>query len=157
MTDETTFRSALATALRALSVRDHSTAELTRKLTRRGHAPEVVAAVVAECLRLSYLDDTRAAQQAIDRLKRKGCGIHRIRRELALRGLGGEDSEKRLRESLDPGEERSLARHVAGKKWKTLRSEPDPRKRLQRLQRFLHARGFSEAAILSVSDDIDAL
>jgi regulatory protein len=157
MTDETAYRSALAVALRVLSVRDHSTAELTRKLTRRGHDPEVVAAVVDECLRLSYLDDNRAAQHAIDRLKRKGCGIHRIRCELAQRGLGGADSEKRLRESLDSHEERSLALHAARKKWKTLRLEPDPRKRLQRLQRFLHARGFSDAAILSVSDDVDAL
>lgn len=157
MTDETAYRSAMAVALRALSLRDHSTAELTRKLTRRGYAAEVAEAVVAECLRLSYLDDARVAQQAIERLKRKGCGIHRIRRELARLGLGGLDSEKRLRESLDPREERSLALHVAGKKWKTLRLEPDPRKRLQRLQRFLHARGFSEAAILSVGDDIDAL
>jgi regulatory protein len=153
--DEIAYRAALAVALRILSVRDHSVAELTRKLARRGHAPEVVGAVIDECLRLNYLDDGRAVQQAIDRLKRRGCGIRRIRSELAQRGLAGADAQARLRESLDPQAERALALRVAQRKWTTLATEPDTRKRIQRLQRFLHARGFTESTIFDVCADIE--
>jgi regulatory protein len=153
-TDESAYRAALAAALRILSVRDHSVAELTRKLARRGHAPEVLDAVIQECLRLRYLDDGHATQQAIDSLKRKGCGMRRVRSELARRGLDGDDTKQRVREAFDPLEERALALGVARKKWKTLQGEPDPRKRVQRLQRFLHARGFSESDILAACEDI---
>ena len=152
--DEGAYRAAMTGALKLLSVRDHSTVELTRKLVRRGHAEAVLAEVVAECLRLGYLDDARVAQQTIDRLKRKGCGIQRIRRELALRGLS---ADAHAREVLLPGEERAVASAAALKKWKALQSEPDPRKRLQRLQRFLYSRGFSEGAILAASEEMENL
>ena len=155
--DESAYRAALASALRILSVRDHSTAELTRKLARRGYPEDVVGAVLAECLRLSYLDDVRVARQTIDRLKRKGCGIHRIRRELVQAGLSGDKADACVRESFGPGDERVVALAAAQKKWKTLQSEPDRRKRIQRLQRFLHSRGFSEGTIYAVSDEMDAL
>ena len=155
--DESAFRTALATALRILSVRDHSIMELTRKLARRGHAEDVVAAVAAECLRLSYLDDARVAQQTVDRLKRKGCGIQRIRRELVQRGLSGENADARVRDALAPGEELAVALAAAHKKWRVLQSEPDPRKRIQRLQRFLYSRGFSEGTIYAVSEEMEGL
>jgi regulatory protein len=155
--DESAYRAALAGALRILSVRDHSVAELTRKLARRGHAEDVVQAVVAECRRLSYLDDRRSVGQAIDRLKRKGCGVQRIRRELAQKGLAGASAEEQLRGSFGPGEERAVALAAARRKWKTLQAEPDPRKRVQRLQRFLYSRGFSEGIIYAVTEEVDAL
>ncbi len=155
--DESAYRAALAGALRILSARDHSVAEITRKLARRGYAEDVVLAVVTECLRLNYLDDRRSLDQAIDRLKRKGCGVRRIRMELAQKGLAGAAAEDRLRESFGSGEERAVALAAARRKWKALQTEPDPRKRVQRLQRFLYSRGFSEGIIYEVSAELDAL
>ena len=152
--DENAGRAALAAAQRILAARDHSVAELARKLKRRGFAEDVVGAVMDECLRLGYLDDRRWMDQTIDRLKRKGCGSRRIRVELAQRGMAGADAEARLRESFGSGEELAVALATARRKWKSLQAEADPRKRVQRLQRFLHARGFPESVIYAVTADV---
>ena len=71
--------------------------------------------------------------------------------------LAGAAAEDRLRESFGSGEERAVALAAACRKWKALQTEPDPRKRVQRLQRFLYSRGFSEAIIYEVSAELDAL
>jgi regulatory protein len=152
-THDPSSRNALSSALRLLGRRDHSVAELRQKLIRRNVTEDVIQTVLAECLRLNYLDDARTARALIERFKRKGCGVFRIRHELAQRGLSGETFQDLLDNSLAPVEERALARRVLQKKLKTLGHEPEPRKRMLRLQRFLRGRGFSDAVIADVLGD----
>jgi regulatory protein len=149
------FRKAWNSALRILAHREHSVAELAQKLSRRGHAAEVVRHVIAECLRLNYLNDQRVVQQVLARVKRKGFGIHRVRSELRKRGLAGSESEDDLCESMSPTEEHVVARRVALKKRARLMHDPDPTKRTLRLQRFLRSRGFSDAVVLEVLAALD--
>lgn len=153
---EIAFRNAQNSALRILEHREHSIAELTQKLIRRGHAADVVQRVIAECLRLNYLDDQRVVQQVLARLKRKGFGIHRVRGELLKKGLAGAEFEDALCESLSPAEEQIVARRVLLKKWKSLKHDPDPKKRKLRLQRFLRSRGFSDSVIVEVMAAMDS-
>jgi regulatory protein len=154
-THDPSYRRALGSALRLLGRRDHSVAELRQKLIRREVAEDVIQAVLAECLRLSYLDDARTARALIERFKRKGCGLYRIRHELAQRGLSGERFRDLLENSLAPSEERELARRTLQKKLNTLGHEPEHRKRMLRLQRFLRGRGFSDAVIVDVLGDLE--
>jgi regulatory protein len=114
----------------------------------------VIQTVLAECLRLNYLDDARTARTLIERFKRKGCGVYRIRHELAQRGLSGERFRDLLEKSVTPSEERELARRTLQQKLKTLSREPEHRKRMLRLQRFLRGRGFSDAVIADVFEDL---
>jgi regulatory protein len=153
-THDPSYRKALSSALRLLGRRDHSVAELRQKLIRRDVAEDVIQTVLAECLRLSYLDDVRTARALIERFKRKGCGSYRIRHELAQRGLSGETFQDLLENSFAPAEERELARRTLQKKLKTLGREPAHRKRMLRLQRFLRGRGFSDAVIADVLGDL---
>ncbi|MBI5577888.1 MAG: regulatory protein RecX [Deltaproteobacteria bacterium] len=149
------YRKALSSALRLLGRRDYSVAELRQKLIRRDVAEDVIQTVLAECLRLNYLDDTRTAHALIERFKRRGCGLYRIRHELAQRGLSGETFRDLLEQSLAPSEERELARRTLQKKLKTLGHAPEPRKQMLRLQRFLRGRGFSDAVIADVFEDLE--
>jgi len=153
-THDPLYRKALCSALRLLGRRDHSVAELRQKLIRRGVTEDVIQAVVAECLRLNYLDDARTARTLIERFKRKGCGVYRIRYELAQRGLSGERFRDLLEKSVTPSEERELARRTLQQKLKTLGREPEHRKRMLRLQRFLRGRGFSDAVIAEVLENM---
>jgi regulatory protein len=153
-THDPSYRKALSSALRLLGRRDHSVAELRQKLLRRDVAEDVIQTVLAECLRLNYLDDTRTACALIERFKRKGCGVFRIRHELAQRGLSGETYRDLLDNRLAPSEERALAQQTLQKKLKTLGCEPEPRKRMLRLQRFLRGRGFSDAVIAEVLENM---
>lgn len=146
--DDATYRSALASALRILARRDHSVAELRAKLSRRGYAEETIRRVLAECRRMDYLDDSRAARQLIDRMKRRGMGVRRIRYELQNKGLEGDRIEAQLRIDLSPSEERLLVRQLAEKKWRTLGGQADERNKLLRLQRFLRYRGVTDSLIV---------
>jgi regulatory protein len=149
------FRRARDSALKILAQHEHSVAELTQKLIRRGHAGDVVQRVITECLRLNYLDDRRAMQQVLARMKRKGFGVHRVRSELLKKGLATTEAEQALRKSMPPDEEQAVALGVSLKKWKSLKNEPDPEKRKLRLQRFLRSRGFSDAVVLAVSAELN--
>jgi regulatory protein len=140
------YQKALHTAFRILSQRDHSVAELARKLVQRGFEKDVIEAVMSECRRLSYLDDDRFAGGLIRRLKRKGWGPRRIRSEFRRHGLEGQKSDQLLCDAFDAGEELRVACAVAKKKLAADRN-PDPRKCRERVYRFLSGRGFSNAVI----------
>jgi regulatory protein len=149
------YRKAQNSALRILAHREHSVAELTQKLIRRGYASDVVQRVIVECLRLNYLDDQRVARQVLERIKRRGFGSHRVRSELLKKGLPGEKSGNDLGEGMSSSEEHIVARRVALKKWESLKRDPDPAKRKLRLQRFLRSRGFSESVVIEVAAAMD--
>ncbi len=84
--EEAAFRA----ALRALEQRAHGTVELERKLDRRGHSPEAVAAASARLLRLGLLDDAAFAHAFVESRARRGCGPVRIRHDLARLGVAPE-------------------------------------------------------------------
>jgi regulatory protein len=154
--EDTPYRKALLSALRILARRDHSVEEISQKLSGRGYDENVVRKVIAECRRLDYLDDARAAAQLVDGLHRKGFGIRRIRQELYKRGLAGECNEGVVRERMSTASELEGARRALAKKWKALSAEPDPGRKRMRLQRFLLSRGFSEAVVFEATRGIDA-
>jgi regulatory protein len=148
------YHQGLNSALRILARRDHSVTELAQKLTRRGYGQDIVQRVVAECRRLNYLDDERAARQVIDRMKLKGMGARRIRGELHRRGLKNEQVEALLGERVTEAEEQAMARRLFLKKWKTFATELDLNKKKLRLQRFLSYRGFSDSMIHEMLKEI---
>jgi len=153
---ESIHRNALNSALRILARRDHSVSELVRKLARRGFVKETIRQVVAECGRLGYLDDRRVAGQLIVRMRRKGLGLRRIRHELEKRGVDEHLTDAQIGATVTPEDERSLARLVALKKWKTLAAEEDPQRKMLKLQRFLRYRGFSDPLIIEVLKEMPA-
>ena len=142
----TSYKNALNTALRILSRRDHSVAELNSKLRKRGIEIDVIDRVLAECMRLDYLNDDRFAASLIRHLKRKGCGSLRLSNELHRRGIKGSDIEKLVRDAFGVDEELNIACAVAAKKMESIR-ENEPRKRREKIYRFLYSRGFSKAII----------
>jgi regulatory protein len=144
------YRKALGSALRILARRDHSVAELARKLARRGYEEETVRRVIAECGRLEYLDDRRTAGQLIRRMQRRGLGLRRIRHELEKRGMDESQAETQPYAGMTLEAERARATQVALKKWSALAGETDSQKKMLKLQRFLRYRGFSDSLIIEL-------
>ena len=142
----TPYKNALNTALRLLSRRDHSVVELKNKLQMRGIEIDVIDSVLTECMRLDYLNDDRFSASLIRHLKRKGCGSLRMRSELHRRGIKGSDIEKLIHDAFGVGEELRVAFKVAEKKIRSIR-DIEPRKRREKIYRFLYSRGFSKAVI----------
>lgn len=83
-----TVRRARDAALRLLSVRARSVAEMERRLRKKDFDGSVVSEVVTWLLDLGYLDDREFARQFLDeRLRRRPRGPFALVRELQKRGV----------------------------------------------------------------------
>ena len=74
-------------ALWHLSRRDHSEAELLKKLQRKTDNQEWIDAIINECLDFSYLNDERFCESFIRNAQNKGYGQTRIKQDLKLKGI----------------------------------------------------------------------
>jgi regulatory protein len=101
-------------ALRLLTRRDYTTAEIDRKLTDRGYEPDTIADVIQSLTRAGLLDDRRVAAAHVRTSSRiKGRGKLRIARELEARGIGRALARELTADLSADDESASLARVMA--------------------------------------------
>jgi regulatory protein len=124
---------ALASAGRALRHRDHSAAELGRKLERRGVTEAERDAALETLERAGLVDDARFAAGRARALAERGWGDAAIRLDLERHGVTGDHLDQALA-ALDPEPERAAA--LAARRGGGLRAA-----------RWLAARGFDESAL----------
>jgi len=139
---------ALASALRSLARRDHSVAELERKLGDRGYGADVVAQVIARLSASGYLDDRRFAGQWAESALRNGRGYGpRLRQELTRRGVPREVIAGVMAEiTAAYGEKETLAR-LAARKFAGFNPQAASDRDVRRVVAYLQRRGFSLSAI----------
>ena len=128
-------------ALRLLSGREHSRAELERKLSRHEEEPGQLARVLDDLQAKGFIDEQRVVESVLHR-RAPRLGAARIRQELQAKGLGGDmvvEALQRLR-----GTELTRAREVWRRKF-----DAPPRDAAERgkQSRFLAARGFGGEVI----------
>ena len=137
-----------ARALRYLVRREHSRAELARKLAPHAESPEAVEAVLNLLLSKKQQSDERFASERARVLSRKYGAAH-IRHDLKSRGVADEISE-RVSSGLN---ELEKARTILQRKY---REPATTREEHAKRARFLQGRGFSYEVIkhvLSSRDD----
>ena len=146
---QTTTPSLKARALRLLAMREHSRAELERKLSRvrkPGQEPPdavVLAALLDELQVLGLLDEQRFAESLMRRRQVK-YGSQRIERELRTHGLTADAIMPLMAQQP---EELARALLILRKRYPEAPSGAQER---ARQQRFLQARGFSSEVIRQV-------
>jgi regulatory protein len=125
--------------VRLLAAREHTRAELQRKLSSRGYPADVVSAVLDDLAERGLQSDERYTEQYVALRTRKGYGPLRIRAELGERGV----PETLIEAWLDPRDPdwRARLREVASAKFGADR--PIDRKEMARRVRFLEYRGFA--------------
>jgi SOS response regulatory protein OraA/RecX len=138
-------------ATKVLARAPRTEAELAARLERIGYSAARVAATVARCRELRYVDDAAVAMDRARTLRARGAGSLRIATELEARGVPDVLIGAALEESLEgEGEihwaERALARQRIDVR------DPHVRARAWRL---LAARGFPEDVIADVVPDGD--
>lgn len=131
-------------ALRLLSQREHSRAELERKLASHEEEPGQLAQALDELQAKGFISDERAAQSVLYRRAPK-LGAARLRQELQAKGLDAELVARTLEGLKDTELERARA------VWQR-RFEDVPRDAAERARqsRFLAARGFGGDVIRRV-------
>ena len=136
-------------ALRYLAAREHSRAELERKLKPHEETPGQLAQVLDELEAKDFISEARVVESVINRRSGK-LGASRIKYELLNKGLGAEavaEAVSRLKSS-----ELERAQIVWGKKFDA--PAPDAAARAKQM-RFLAARGFGGDVIHRVVSQRD--
>jgi regulatory protein len=140
-----------ARALRLLARREHSRAELARKLAPRAESSEALDSLLDSLEQKKQLSNERYAELRAHQLARK-YGAARIRLDLKSKGVGGELAEK-----FSAGGELERARIILQRKY---RLPATTREERARRMRFLQSRGFAHETIrrlLSSDADDEAL
>ncbi len=128
-------------ALRHLARRDHSRAELARKLATHGEADEIDA-LIARMGELGLQSDSRYAE-AFVRGKAARFGAGRLRSELARRGIERDLIEQAI-ENECVESELERARQVLRSRFSSAPADP---REWARQARFLQTRGFAPELI----------
>jgi regulatory protein len=131
-----------ARALRYLVRREHSRAELARKLAPHAESPEAIEAVLDSLLSKKQQSDERFAEERARVLSRK-YGAARIQHDLKSRGVSDDISSR----VATPADEIERARAIVQRKY---REPAATREEHAKRARFLQGRGFSYEVIRSV-------
>ena len=123
-----------ARALRHLVRREHSRAELARKLAPHAESPEAIEAVLDLLLSKKQQSDERFASERARVLSRK-YGAAKIRQDLKSKGIAGDVIDRVSSEG-----ELERARSILERKY---RQPATTREELAKRMRFLQGRGFS--------------
>jgi regulatory protein len=123
-----------ARALRLLARREHSRAELGRKLGPHSGSSEVVTGVLDALVQKKQLSDERYAEERTRSLSRK-FGAARIRQDLKARGV-----DAQLIDRVSTEGELERARAILTRKY---REPAATREERAKRMRFLQGRGFS--------------
>jgi regulatory protein len=150
-TDGKETATAYAYALRALSRRDCSEAELRGKLANREISDAVADSVISRLKEAGYLDDCRYAEQLAGSLVRSGRRFGRaLRFELLRRGIAQPLVETALAAIDTDHDEEDTVRGLVARKFPAFDFTVATDREKRRAVDFLLRRGFSLSAIMRV-------
>lgn len=129
-------------ALKLLSRREHSAAELAFKLQRRGAEADVAQSAVAKVRDAGLQSDDRYAEMLVRNRAEQGYGPLRIRAELAAAGI----AEAIARAALDAADCNWAAR-CAELRRRKFRHQPNGAADWQKQYRYLASHGFAADVI----------
>lgn len=138
-------------SVRVLSLRDHSEAELRRKLKEKGYEEPEVEESVTRLYALGYLDDTRFARLFASSAMRNGRGYGgRVKLELARRGVASEIAARVLAELSEEFSESELLAQTMARRFAGFDPAVATEKERRRVVGYLQRKGFSLSAILAI-------
>jgi regulatory protein len=152
--------SAKSSALAGLSNRARTSDEVRKALLRKGFAETIVEDTVAGLEDGGLIDDQAYARAFVkSRFDGRGYGPARLRQDLQRKGVARSVIEAALEELTETEDLEGEAQEQAAKKWRSLSSEDDVRKRKKKTLDYLVRRGFgfdtARSAVEAASQDED--
>ena len=137
-------------SLRVLSLRDHSEAELRRKLKEKGYEEEGIEESVVRLKDLGYLDDARFSRLFASSAVRNGRGYGvRLKLELARRGVDAGIVARVLAEIDEEFSESELLAQLIARRFAGFDAETATEKERRKVVGYLQRKGFSLSAIFA--------
>jgi regulatory protein len=147
--------SALVKAMNYLAARSLSEKELLMKLRKAGYSDMECDSAIAECVKRRYLNDEQLTADCVDILHQRNLGARQIRQKLLRRGLDGEEISELLESR--PEDEEDAARRAMEGKLRLLSRETEPRKKREKLFRFMISRGFAPSLVFKLADEMQEM
>jgi len=142
--------SAFDCSLRVLALRDHSEAELRRKLKEKGYDQEGIEGCVARLRDLGYLDDARFARVFAASAIRNGRGYGvRLKLELARRGVDAATVQEVLAELAQEFGEAEILAQTMARRFAGYDPDTATDKEKRKVIGYLQRKGFSLSAIFA--------
>lgn len=142
--------SAFDSSLKILALRDHSEAELRRKLAGKGYEEQTIEESVARLKELGYLDDLRFARSFASSSLRNGRGYGgRLKLELSRRGVDPGIVGDVLHELAAEYDERELLAQLMERRYAGFDPAAATDKEKRKVVGYLQRRGFSLSAIFA--------
>jgi regulatory protein len=138
-------------ALRLLSVRERSQAELRQRLRKKGYSAEAVTRVLDRLVETGLQDDARFATLYADTARSRGYASRRVAQDLRVKGV--ETTVSIEASTVSPEAEAEQARAVAARRLGSLARYP-AEVRARRLSAFLQRRGYDRDVIQEIVQDI---
>jgi regulatory protein len=134
-------------AVKILTRRAHSVAEMKKALIRRTPDEDLIQRVLARLKQNGLIDDARYAKHfARQRTEIRHQGKYRVARELRARGVPDQHIEAAVQEASANSDEAAMVRQRIDRKLKLSRGEVDDKK-IASLYRTLLRAGFSSDTI----------
>jgi regulatory protein len=133
-------------AMDLLARREHSEAELFRKLAKKGFAEEMIQQIIHLFTQEKWLSNDRFVESYIHSRRKKGFGPLRIQAELIERGIHQELIDHHVK--ITDNAWFAVVREAWQKRFKNILPE-DFKTRAQHM-RFLYSRGFTSGQIESI-------
>ena len=138
-------------ALRLLTGRDYTVAGIARKLQARDFSGDKIAVVLERLQSDGFLDDRRYAERFISNASETGRYVgYRLKQELFRRGISRELVSELLDSTVDPEEEKRIAREILNRRYPCYLSGIPDEKERRRAAAFLQRRGFSSSVVWAV-------
>ena len=139
-----------AAALRLLTVRDRSEAELGERLRLKGHDEEAIASVLERCLRLGYLDDRRFARERARALLRQGRAVgRRLLDDLRRHGIAEGEARDAAAEAEDEFTREEVLAALAERRFPGFDYHQADDRQRQRVVNYFLRRGFALSQVLT--------
>jgi regulatory protein len=137
-------------ALRILTRRDYSQAELRQRLSDKGFDPARIEAALKRCLELGYLDDARYALNRANSLMNQGRAVgKRVLLDLRQHGVNEETANRALEQAREACDEELLLASILERRFANFNYDSAPAKERRRVVHFLQRRGFTIDRIMA--------
>lgn len=137
-------------ALRILTRRDYSLAELRQRLVDKGFEQGRIDEVLQRCLALGYLDDARYALNRATSLLSRGRAVGpRILADLRRHGVSEELACQALDKARAACDEDQLLRSLLERRFPDFQYDSAPARERRRVVNFLQRRGFALGRIMA--------
>jgi len=137
------------TALRLLTARDYSCAELRQRLLDRGFESNRIDDTLQRCLEFGYIDDARYAFNRATSLMNQGRAVGpRILADLRRHGINTEIANMALEKARESCDENQLLKSLVKQRYPDFDYDSASLKERRRVVHYLQRRGFPLGRIM---------